>query len=243
MKKGKIAVGEKVVVAWGKSKKTYNADVISIGGILSSQETPRQDASSEEQFTFELASPAPEPQPVDLPCPYQPTLQAATRQEDKLDNLTDAVSQLEARLLQRVQMLEDSILEEIRERCVLHPPLKQSLAPVQSCLPALVRETSIPQQSSEQPLPTAVHPWLPPVPQSLEASTPEPLTVWHGPENTDTNQMTPFPNPGPLQYINNQAATIHSPPVSISPVFLTLLCRVVVRKETWLLNWQQSCTR
>ena len=49
VKKGTIAVGKKVVVAWGKSKKTYNAEVIEDG--VRSSENPRQD-DNEESFTF-----------------------------------------------------------------------------------------------------------------------------------------------------------------------------------------------
>ena len=39
VKKGAITIGKKVVVAWEKSKKTYNAEVIDVGGGVHSPET------------------------------------------------------------------------------------------------------------------------------------------------------------------------------------------------------------
>ena len=56
VQKGTIAVGKKVMFSRGKSKKTYNAEVID-GGVCSS-ENPHQDAN-EVLFMFELAAPAP----------------------------------------------------------------------------------------------------------------------------------------------------------------------------------------
>ena len=59
VKTGTIAVGEKVVVCWGKSKKTYNAQVIR----LNSAQAPASPAAtrnvSEDQFCFKVADPAP----------------------------------------------------------------------------------------------------------------------------------------------------------------------------------------
>ena len=49
VKKGTIAVGKKVVVAWGKSKKTYKAEVID-DGVRSSENPPQDD--NEESCTF-----------------------------------------------------------------------------------------------------------------------------------------------------------------------------------------------
>ena len=43
---GQIAVGEKVVIAWGKSKRTFNAKVIDVGDGVHSPEIPRQDTSN-----------------------------------------------------------------------------------------------------------------------------------------------------------------------------------------------------
>ena len=80
VKKGTIAVGEKVVVAWGKSNRTFNAKMIDVGIGVRSAEIPRQDASNDKMFAFELVDPAPATQVVDLPGPLQPILRA--RQED-----------------------------------------------------------------------------------------------------------------------------------------------------------------
>ena len=52
IKKGTIAVGKKVVVAWGKSKKTYKAEVIDDGVRSSEIRTPDKTTMIEESFTF-----------------------------------------------------------------------------------------------------------------------------------------------------------------------------------------------
>ena len=72
IKEGTVAVGERVKAAWGKAKKTYNADVLSVGGIPPAPATPKGRAIGvEEPFTFELAAaaphastPIPQPQPT-----------------------------------------------------------------------------------------------------------------------------------------------------------------------------------
>ena len=141
VKKGTSAIGEKVV---GKSKRTFNAKVISVSiGVLSA-EIPIQDTSNNEAFAFELVDPAPPTRAVDLPGPSQPKLRA--RQEDssiallidKLDNLADAMSRVEAWLCQ-LQTLEEEVAalkKEISEECIPHPqsleyqPLPSSFAPL-----------------------------------------------------------------------------------------------------------------
>ena len=59
VKEGKVAVGEKVKVVWGKTKKLYNAEVLSVGSTPPAPATPRAPATEEEPFTFELAAAAP----------------------------------------------------------------------------------------------------------------------------------------------------------------------------------------
>ena len=100
---------------------------------IRSPDVPRQDANDEGPFTFELASPAPE-YAVDLPSPLQPTLQAWHEGEsiflliEKIDKLADAVSRVEARLLYRLDMLEEAV--KISESYV--PPSQYLLMP---CIP------------------------------------------------------------------------------------------------------------
>ena len=67
VKEGTVAMGEKVKVAWGKTKKLYNAEVLSISSTPPAPATPRASATEEEPFTFELAAAAPctpTPQPT-----------------------------------------------------------------------------------------------------------------------------------------------------------------------------------
>ena len=122
VKKGTIVVGEKVGVTWGKAKKTYNAQVLEICSRIHSADVPQQDANNEEPFTFELASSAPE-QAVELPSPSQPTLHARQEGEsilllmEKMDKLTDAMSRVEARLLCRLDTLEEAV-KKISESCI-----------------------------------------------------------------------------------------------------------------------------
>ena len=60
VKSGMIAVGEKVCVVWGKSKKSYNAEVVDDGSTFQVPNEPRGIAAEvEEPFHFELVEPAP----------------------------------------------------------------------------------------------------------------------------------------------------------------------------------------
>lgn len=61
MVKGTIAVGMKVVVEWGKSKKKHNAEAIGVGGECLSPDIPEQGTNIEDEtFTFEMALSAPQ---------------------------------------------------------------------------------------------------------------------------------------------------------------------------------------
>ena len=52
--------GEEVKVAWGKSKKSYNAEVLNVGSDTSAPATHRGSSRSEEErFSFELVAAAP----------------------------------------------------------------------------------------------------------------------------------------------------------------------------------------
>ena len=100
VKKGTIAAGKRVTVAWGKSKKTYQAEVVSV----SDAQTPVPPTASrieEEVFTFELAAPAPQPSRVTsghgVPSENsQPHHQQLLAILGKIESLSDAVSGVEA---------------------------------------------------------------------------------------------------------------------------------------------------
>ena len=201
VKKGTIAVGKKVVVAWGKSKRTYDAEVINDG--VRSSENPRQD-DNEEPFTFELAAPAPTTRDVDLPGPSQPTrTDGRDTLLEKLDDLLDAVSRVEARLC-RLESLEEEVAalkNEVKERCI-HPQSLEQQPSLQPSIPA----APLPQSLEQQPLPPCFPPA--PLPPPQEMSTPGPMPYWYGPDNFSDAQMTPV-----LQDISSRANII-SPPIS-----------------------------
>ena len=128
VKKGTIAVAKSVIITWGKSKKTYNAQVLDIGVGVCSPPSPQQDTDN--PLAFNLVAPATQTQAMDLPSQSQPMLHK--RQEDKklracldkLDNLSDAVSGIEAWLLCRLQTLDEKVTalqKDIQERCILQP--------------------------------------------------------------------------------------------------------------------------
>ena len=226
IKKGTIAVREKVVVAWGKTKRTFNAEIVDVNGGVRS----RQDASNGEPFVFELAAPASPTQAMDLPS-ATPTPVLQDQQEDrivaalvdKLDVLVDAVSRVEARLC-RLQTLEEEVTalkEEVRERCI-HPQSSE-------LQPNIIPEPE-PQSLEEEPSPPALQPCIPPAPYpSLEyppllpslqpcfstaplppqeMSTPGPMPYWHARDNCPDTQMAPIV----LQDVSTRA-NMTTPPV------------------------------
>ena len=96
IRSGAIAFGEKVTVAWGKTKKTYNAEVVDDGSRV---QVPPQPASNEEEpLAMELVDPAPaEDSPHEE---RQPAL------IDRMERLTDLITGLEARVLCRFDGLQ-----------------------------------------------------------------------------------------------------------------------------------------
>ena len=56
IKSGAIAVGSKVSVVWGKSKKTYNAEVVGNGNVAQVQQA---NSHEDEPFVMELVDPVP----------------------------------------------------------------------------------------------------------------------------------------------------------------------------------------
>ena len=107
IKGGTIAVGEKVSVVWGKSKKTYNAEVVDDG---SGFDVPRQEtrgaAGEDETLVLELVDPAPEETRESPHQDRQPALIT------KMDNLVDAVSRLEA----KVTVQHDQLVAKLAPR-------------------------------------------------------------------------------------------------------------------------------
>ena len=133
VKKGTIAVGENVIVTWGKSKKTYNAQVLDVGVGVRSPPSPQQD--TDDPLAFDLVAPATQAQAVDLPSQSQTMLHRQQEDEklraclDKLDDLSDAMSRIEARLLCRLQTLDEKVTalqKDVQERCILEPTVHPS---------------------------------------------------------------------------------------------------------------------
>ena len=96
MKKRIIAVRKNVIVMWGKSKKTCNAQVLGIGVGVHSPPTPQQDM--DDPLAFDLVALAMQMQAVDLLSQSQPMLHKQQEDAgllavvDKLDDLVDAMS-------------------------------------------------------------------------------------------------------------------------------------------------------
>ena len=60
IREGMVAPGEQVKVAWGKSKKFYNAEVLNVGSDAPAPATHRRSSRNEEDtLTFELVAAAP----------------------------------------------------------------------------------------------------------------------------------------------------------------------------------------
>ena len=166
--KGTIAVGERVEVAWGKSKKKYYAVVLNVGGECRSQDIPQQGASvpqqgdttpqqgdaaaqqgvsvpqqntgvEDEPFAFEMVPSAPLNASTLRPSSAQPTpLNSLSSIMEKLESLADAVAGIEARMLCRFDSLEAKIA------ALQHIATESTPQPVrESCVPPLF--SSIPE--------------------------------------------------------------------------------------------------
>ena len=182
IKEGTVAVGEKVKVTWGKAKKCYNAEILSVGSTPTAPVAPRgRPATAEEPFTFEMAAAA----------PCASTQRQATPRADplELEGLADAVSGVEARLLCRLQALEEkmtTLQREILEKCALPPPSLLTL-------PAPIPLPPTPSATQPAPGPAA----LPPPPSA--SSTPGPRPAEHVRSNgeQETPATTPLESPAP----------------------------------------------
>ena len=166
--KGTITVGERVEVAWGKSKKKYHAVVLNVGGECRSQDIPQQGASvpqqgdttpqqsdaapqqgvnvpqqnagvEDEPFAFEMVPSAPLSASTLRPSSAQPTpLNSLSSIMEKLESLADAVAGIEARMLCRFDSLESKIA------ALQHVSTESTPQPARdSCVPPLF--SSIPE--------------------------------------------------------------------------------------------------
>ena len=130
VKEGNIAAGVKVKLSWGKSKKLFEAVIV--GSDMSpsipvqSSKRSHPSATTEENFTFELASPASIRQ--ESPELFSPVKQnsdgfrfddfmrAFTNLEDAITAVKDATDGAYAKIIIRVDRLEKTIAELICER-------------------------------------------------------------------------------------------------------------------------------
>ena len=103
VKSGTIAVGKKVSIVWGKSKKAYPAEVVDDGRELA---VPHQEAGAieDEALLLETASPAPTETAGSSHEDRQPAL------IERIEVLTDAVSRLEAKMLCQFQALDERVV-------------------------------------------------------------------------------------------------------------------------------------
>ena len=163
------------MIAWRKSKRTFNAKMINVGIGVHSTEIPRQNASNGEAFAFELVVPQLGLSIFQTHCSlysgHNRKTVALLCSFDKLDKLADVVSRVEARVCQ-LQTLEEKVAalkKEISEKCIPHP-----------------------QSSEYQPLPPSLHSCIPPasLPLLQEMLTPGPM-LCHGLDNSDMQMTTP----------------------------------------------------
>ena len=161
--KGTITVGERVEVAYGKSKKKYYAVVLNIGGECCSKDIPQQGDTTPQQgdaapqqgvsvpqqntgvedkpFAFEMVPTAPLSASMLRLSSVQPTpLNSLSSIMEKLESLADAVAGIEAQMLCRFDSLEAKI------EALQHVATESTPQPVQeSCVPPLF--SSIPEMS------------------------------------------------------------------------------------------------
>ena len=158
IKSGAIAVGSKVSVVWGKSKKTYNAEVVGDGSVAQVQQA---NSHEDEPFAMELVDPA----PADTQGPPREERQAALI--SRMEQLTDVVAGLEARILCRFDSIEYCLTKMQADLDCL----KCAAAESGDCRPRIpVDVPPIPEQVPEdvsasvnplsQEVETPVHPFL-----------------------------------------------------------------------------------
>ena len=109
IKEGTVVPGEEVKFAWGKSKKSYNAEVLNVSSDTSVSATHKGSSRSEEKrFSLELVAAVPrmsaeiwwsQESSQAAGCRDQQQMTQLSTILEKLDCLANAVSGVEARLL------------------------------------------------------------------------------------------------------------------------------------------------
>ena len=147
IKSGTIAIGEKVSVVWGKSKKTYNAKVVDDGsGFDVPQQVTRVAAGEDEPLTLELVDPAPEESQQSPHRDRQPALITM------VESLVDAVARLEAKVTVQYDQLVTRLAQlqaDIDKLRVCEVYTAEESCPAEETLPTPARPgTRMSSQSS-----------------------------------------------------------------------------------------------
>ena len=180
--RGMIADGERLVVACGKTKKVCNADVVRVPSASSRSNVPPTTSKSktpaatrrekEAPFVFEFAAPAQCQNKQATPCAILKML------DDLKDDLQDAISGDEARLLVRLHSIEEKVTllqREIVRKCAL-PPLDYSVFPPPVDYSAFTPTAplwALPSESTTHSTPTY---------QKLTILFPVPTPMWLAPQ-------------------------------------------------------------
>ena len=119
VKQGKVCNGEKVKVVWGKSKKLFGAIIVARECGFLSPDIPQQKSATPptatEDFSFELGSPGPvrssssATQPEQKPLTLEDIRPLFSHIEERFSTIRDSVDGLCARLVARMDEMEDSI--------------------------------------------------------------------------------------------------------------------------------------
>ena len=137
IKSGTIAIGEKVTVVWGKSKKTYNTEVVDDGsGFAVPQQATRVAAGEDEPLTLELVDCAPEETQQSSHRDRQPALIT------KVESLVDAVARFQAKDTVQYEQLVTRLAQlqgDIDKLCVCEVYTVEETHPAEDTLPTPAR--------------------------------------------------------------------------------------------------------
>ena len=219
IREGTVAVGKKVKVAWEKAKKSYNAEILSVGSTTTAPVAHRgRTATEEEPFTSELPAAAPR-----LSTQPQPTPHADRR--CGLGRPRWRSLRVEACLLCRLQVLEDkmtTLQREILEKCTLLPPSSLTMPALTPLLPPLSATLLAPGPATQPPPPSA-------------ASTPGLSPADHVRSNGEQENL-PYPHWSPLlsetSLLRENVAGGHTGRLHCA--LLALPCLAANTEETWL---------
>ena len=112
VKEGRIVIGEKVKVIWGKSKKLYEAVVANAESILSPTIPIQRSSNDDEGFLFELGSPPRSEGPINE---NEQATEMLCAIKDIVQDLKDFTSRECARLVSRMDSLE-KVVKNLAER-------------------------------------------------------------------------------------------------------------------------------